>query len=320
MMHTLMYVHAPICCKKYCELVYSTIHGGRSQCIVEALQKHLALLQKVQDTLLVTVLGAQLTMCYQSPLHGSSVVVLLVSCLCSLYPVADSIKFEDFIGYPFGAEYGYSLFPRGVDLYEGGPTTIPFPYFGQKYNFVNVRLRMITINLRTYVHAYIYMYVHTYIRTLDVPVIGNPLHVLIPFSVQIDDSGYVALINGQSTVSTPFSAGTIRFPFKLTAANIDWSAVIAPFWADISTDGYQSGRIYFKNFTKGEEMQATADVRKLIASTIPQLRGFTPEWTLIVTWDQVGYFNDNDDKVCIAWQITLYHDHGGLSHFSIALC
>ena len=268
--------------------------------------------------MLVTVLGAQLTMCYHSPLHGSLVVVLLVSCLCSLYPVADSIKFEDFIGYPFGEEYGYSLFPRGVDLYEGGAITIPFPYFGQKYNFVNVRK---TINYQlTYVRTCIHIYVHTYVRTLVIPVISNPLHVLILFSVQIDDSGYVALINGQSVVRTPFSARTTGFPFKRTTANIDWSAVIAPFWADISTRGNQSGRIYFKNFTKGEEMQATADVRKLIASTIPQLRGFTPEWTLIVTWDQVGYYNDNDDKVCIAWLITLYHDHGGLSHFSKALC
>ena len=144
--------------------------------------------------------------------------------------------------------------------------------------------------------------------------------MLIPFSVQIDDSGYVALINRQSIVRTPFSARTTGFPFKRTTQNIDWSAVIAPFWADISTRGNRSGRIYFKNFTKGEEMQATADVRKLIASTIPQLRGFTPEWTLIITWDQVGYYPNHDDKVCIAWPITLYHDHGGLSHFSKSLC
>ena len=67
-------------------------------------------------------------------------------------------------------------------------------------------------------------------------------------------------------------------------------------------------------------MKATADVRKLIASTIPQLRGFTPEWSLIITWDQVGYYPNHDDKVCIAWPITLYRDHGGRSHFSKALC
>lgn len=114
---------------------------------------------------------------------------------------------------------------------------------------------------------------------------------------QIDDSGYIALTNNQGIVSTPYSARTIGFPFKRTTSNVDWSAVVAPYWADIATGGDQSGRIYFKNFTKGEESQATADIRTLIASTIPQLRGFTPEWTLIVTWDRVGYYPSHDDKV-----------------------
>lgn len=84
-------------------------------------------------------------MCFQSPLQGSLVAVLLLSCFCSLYPQADAVKFEEFIGYPFGAEYGYSLFPRGVDLYEGVATAIPFPYFGRKYNFISVRFRIICV-------------------------------------------------------------------------------------------------------------------------------------------------------------------------------
>ena len=71
------------------------------------------------------------------------VAVLFMSFFCSLYSYADAVKFEEFIGYPFGAEYGYSLFPRGVDLYAGVSTTVPFPYFGRTYSFINVRLMAI---------------------------------------------------------------------------------------------------------------------------------------------------------------------------------
>ena len=233
-------------------------------------------------------------MCSQSPLQCSLVPVLLLSCLCSLYSQTDAIKFEEFIGYPFGAEYGYSLFPRGVDLYEGVATTIPFPYFGQKYNFINVRkrCRIISINI--------------FIRTCMCPCCGPFTSCADLFCCQIDDSGYIALLSVQRIVNTPFSARTTGFPFKRTTANLDWSAVVAPFWADIATGGNQSGRIYYKNFTKGEEEQATANISKLVASTIPQLRGFTPEWSLIITWDQVGYYPRHDDKVCDGWQIVLY--------------
>ena len=122
-------------------------------------------------------------------------------------------------------------------------------------------------------------------------IIVNFLHA------QIDDSGYIALTNNQNIVRTPYSARTIGFPFKRTTSNVDWSAVVAPFWADIATGGNKSGRIYYKSFTKGQEAQATDEIRTVIASTIPQLRGFTPEWTLIITWDQVGYYRINDDKV-----------------------
>lgn len=119
---------------------------------------------------------------------------------------------------------------------------------------------------------------------------------------------------------SPYSARTTGFPFRQTSANVDWSAVVAPFWADISTRGNQSERIYYKNFTKGEERRATADIRKLIASTIPQLRGFTPEWTLIITWDRVGYYPNHDDKVMRGRLLFLYHAYGSLSQRPCVIC
>ena len=65
-------------------------------------------------------------------------VALLAFC-CSLgCSVVFAVKFEEFLGYPFGEEHGYSAFPPSVDLVRGVSIPTLFPYFGQIYNFTNV--------------------------------------------------------------------------------------------------------------------------------------------------------------------------------------
>ena len=48
------------------------------------------------------------------------------------------MRFEEFLGYPFGEEYGYSAFPPSFDQVGVVAIPIPFNYFGQIYNFTNV--------------------------------------------------------------------------------------------------------------------------------------------------------------------------------------
>ena len=67
---------------------------------------------------------------------GRVAVTLLTLCLA--IENASAISFEEFIGYPFNEVTGYSVFPRGIDLKQGVPIPIPFPYFGRVFSYVNV--------------------------------------------------------------------------------------------------------------------------------------------------------------------------------------
>ena len=94
--------------------------------------------KKVWDMRLIAVLGAQLAMCFQSSLQGSlvwSCCLCLVSAVCTHKRAQSDLKNLMAIHL-----YGYSLLPRGVDLYEGVATTIPFPCFGRKFNIIRGRL------------------------------------------------------------------------------------------------------------------------------------------------------------------------------------
>ena len=65
--------------------------------------------------------------------------VALFTLCCSLgLSGVSAVRFEEFIGYPFGVANGYNAFPRGDDQVRGVTIPIPFNYFGQTYNFANV--------------------------------------------------------------------------------------------------------------------------------------------------------------------------------------
>ena len=63
-------------------------------------------------------------------------VTLLTLCLMS--ESGSAISFEEFIGYPFNEVNGYSVFPRVLDLVQGLPIPVPFPYFGRTYSYAHV--------------------------------------------------------------------------------------------------------------------------------------------------------------------------------------
>ena len=123
-------------------------------------------------------------------------------------------------------------------------------------------------------------------------------HVLLFLFLQIEDSGYISLINVNSSVntsdialllsSTPFT----QQDFPLNTSNtilfgIDWGAVVAPYWYDVDTRGRGSGRIYYKDVTRGTDVDLIGEIDSLAT---PHLCGFTTIWALIVTWDHVGYY------------------------------
>ena len=69
--------------------------------------------------------------------------------------------------------------------------------------------------------------------------------------------------------------------------------LIAPFWADVDTNG-DAGVVYYRETTASAIVNKVAqDVALAFRSQPP----FTAKSVVIVTWDQVGYYDENDDKV-----------------------
>ena len=119
--------------------------------------------------------------------------------------------------------------------------------------------------------------------------------------IQIDDSGYISLLNVNSSDADNLPLTTPYTPqdFPLDSSNtilsgIDWSAVVAPYWYDVDTSGNGSGRIYYKDVTRGTDAAWIGEIDRLAA---PHLCGFTSIWALIVTWDRVGYFPSLTENV-----------------------
>ena len=135
--------------------------------------------------------------------------------------------------------------------------------------------------------------------------------------LQIEDSGYISLINVNSSVNTSDIATLLQSTpytprdFPLNSSNtilsgIDWGAVIAPYWYDVDTRGNGSGRIYYKDVTRGTGADLIGEIDSLATS---HLCGFTTTWALIVTWDHVGYYERQSDKVSSDHHIAYIQDH-----------
>ena len=124
---------------------------------------------------------------------------------------------------------------------------------------------------------------------------------LLCLCLQIDDSGYISLldVNSSNASNLPLSTPYAPRDFPLTSSNtiisgIDWSAVVAPYWYDVDTRGSGSGRIYYKNVTKDTDTDLIVQIDSLATS---HLCGFATIWALIVTWDEVGYYNSQAGAV-----------------------
>jgi hypothetical protein len=76
-------------------------------------------------------------------------------------------------------------------------------------------------------------------------------------------------------------------PVKFPTAN----PLIAPFWADADTRGI--GNVYFRTTTQQMLLKNASDIINAAFSD----SNFIPQHLMIVTWFEVGYFNNHADKV-----------------------
>ena len=70
------------------------------------------------------------------------------------------------------------------------------------------------------------------------------------------------------------------------------TALIAPFWADVDTR--EIGEVFYR---QTNESSCIANVTSIIRVVFEDAVGFTPFTVFIATWNSVGYFNRNTDRV-----------------------
>jgi len=98
--------------------------------------------------------------------------------------------------------------------------------------------------------------------------------------VQVNANGVISL-GGRYSTSTPLS-----FPLRGT------DKIIAPYWADVDTRG--TGNIYYRQTTDPDLLiRATSEIRE----SYPISLNLAITNIFIATWDSVGYYFTNTDKV-----------------------
>ena len=98
--------------------------------------------------------------------------------------------------------------------------------------------------------------------------------------IQISDNGIISF-NHIYGARTPYS-------LPLSSSH----RIIAPYWADVDARG--TGRIYYRQSSDPNLLARVAnDIRK----GFPTSENVTVTNLLIATWDAVGYYNYNSDKV-----------------------
>ena len=74
-----------------------------------------------------------------------------------------------------------------------------------------------------------------------------------------------------------------------------WYRIIAPYWADVDTRG--TGDIYYRQTTDPSLLaRAISEIR----AAFPILQNVTITNMFIATWDSVGYYYRNTNKVSVS--------------------
>ena len=75
-------------------------------------------------------------------------------------------------------------------------------------------------------------------------------------------------------------------------------AFIAPFWADVDTRG-GLGTVFFRSTTNETTLAAIKEIVSNSKAGFQFFAQFYPKWALIVTWEEVGYYEKHGDKVSL---------------------
>ena len=95
--------------------------------------------------------------------------------------------------------------------------------------------------------------------------------------------------NGVISLGSPFTSSVIR---SLPLSGTD--QIIAPYWADVDTRG--TGQIFYRQSTD-PSLLARAEYE--IQAAYPLTQNVTVTNLFITTWDAVGYYNRQTDKVIL---------------------
>ena len=111
--------------------------------------------------------------------------------------------------------------------------------------------------------------------------------VLVLFLLQINNNGVLSFGNPM----TGFTPQPIPIP------GIGVPPFLSPYWADVDTRPIDGGFVYYRNSTDQALLdQASNHIRAVFPNTFST---FTSTWLFIATWDGVGYYSLNTDKVKI---------------------
>ena len=100
--------------------------------------------------------------------------------------------------------------------------------------------------------------------------------------VQVNDNGVISF----------YRQYNVRTPSRLPLYGSD--RIIAPYWADVDIRG--AGRIYYRQTSDPNLLdRATSEIRQ----TSSMSENITVTNLLIATWNNVGYYYRNSDKVCM---------------------
>ena len=102
------------------------------------------------------------------------------------------------------------------------------------------------------------------------------------------------------SILTPFQVstnGALSFGERLQSYSGDHlsmvnTALIAPFWADADTR--ESGEVFYR---QTNESSCITNVTNILREVFEDAVGFTPFTLFIATWNNVGYYNRNRDRV-----------------------
>ena len=105
----------------------------------------------------------------------------------------------------------------------------------------------------------------------------------------MNTNGLLEVLADDNTAGTRSSPGT-AFPTD--------GVLIAPYWADTDTRG--TGHVYYRCVTDQFEPLSLRRIRSYVDAIFLCSR-FIPDYLCIITWFEVGYFNNHTDKVSHLW-------------------